>query len=65
MIDIVGLKYPNWIDMDGKALVDWGVTGAPETFFIDSKGIVRAKIIGLLTEESLLENINLIIGEEN
>ncbi len=65
MIDVFGLKYSNWIDMDGKSLVDWGVTGAPETFFIDSKGIVRAKIIGLLTEESLLENINLIMGEEN
>lgn len=33
------------------AVIDWGVYGAPETFLIDEKGIVREKHKGVLNEE--------------
>ncbi len=36
-------------DLDGRAGIDWGVYGAPETFLIDSQGIIRHKVIGPLS----------------
>ncbi|MCB1508938.1 MAG: DsbE family thiol:disulfide interchange protein [Hyphomicrobiaceae bacterium] len=42
-------------DREGRAVIDWGVYGVPETFIIDAAGIVRHKHIGPLTEEALRE----------
>jgi cytochrome c biogenesis protein CcmG/thiol:disulfide interchange protein DsbE len=36
-------------DPEGKAAVDWGVTGAPETFLIGSDGMILFKHISPLT----------------
>lgn len=36
------------LDDDGQAGIDWGVTGVPETFVIDGKGIVRLRYAGPL-----------------
>lgn len=33
-------------DLPGRAGIDWGVTGTPETYLIDQTGIVRLKHIG-------------------
>lgn len=41
----------NAFDPDGKAALDWGVYGAPETFLIDREGIIRAKHIGPISPE--------------
>ncbi len=38
-------------DPDSKAVMDWGVYGAPETFLIDKKGIIRWKHKGGLNPE--------------
>lgn len=38
-------------DVDGRAAIDWGVYGAPETFLVDANGIVIHKHIAPLTEE--------------
>ncbi len=45
------------VDGDGKAGLDWGVYGVPETFIIDKKGIIRYKHIGVITEEDLKNTI--------
>ena len=39
------------MDRDGRAAVDWGVYGVPETFIVDGQGIIRYKHIGPLTPE--------------
>lgn len=36
------------VDADGRAGMDWGVYGAPETFLIDADGIVRYRHVGPL-----------------
>lgn len=36
-------------DLDGSKAIDFGVYGAPETFLIDAKGVIRYKRIGPLT----------------
>jgi len=38
-------------DNDGRAAIDWGIYGAPETYFVDAHGIVRWKFIGPLTDD--------------
>jgi cytochrome c biogenesis protein CcmG/thiol:disulfide interchange protein DsbE len=38
-------------DHDGRAAIDWGVYGAPESFLVDPQGIVVEKQIGALTME--------------
>jgi cytochrome c biogenesis protein CcmG/thiol:disulfide interchange protein DsbE len=35
-------------DRDGRVAIDWGVYGAPETFLIDDRGVVRYKHVGAL-----------------
>lgn len=45
------------MDIEGKAGIDWGVYGVPETFVIDQQGIVRHKHIGPVTDQSLDETI--------
>ena len=44
-------------DPDGGTAIDWGVYGAPETFLVDSKGIVRWKLIGPITDAVISEQI--------
>jgi len=41
------------VDSDGRAGIDWGVYGVPETFVIDKAGVIRYKHIGPLTEEAI------------
>ena len=53
----------NAFDKAGRVAIDWGVYGAPETFVIDRKGIIRYKHIGPLTHEDL-ENIILPLIEQ-
>jgi cytochrome c biogenesis protein CcmG, thiol:disulfide interchange protein DsbE len=43
------------VDNDGRTAIDFGVYGAPETFLVDAKGVVRYKHIGPLTPE-VIEN---------
>ena len=39
------------IDRKGKAAIDLGVYGAPETFLIDKQGIIRLRHVGILDEK--------------
>ena len=39
------------VDVDGRTAIDFGVYGAPETFVIDKKGIIRHKVVGPVTDE--------------
>jgi len=41
------VAIPN--DVTGKVAIDWGVYGAPETFVIDKKGVIRYKHIAPLS----------------
>jgi cytochrome c biogenesis protein CcmG/thiol:disulfide interchange protein DsbE len=39
------------VDRDGRAGIDFGVYGAPETFLIDGKGVIRYKHVGPITPD--------------
>jgi cytochrome c biogenesis protein CcmG/thiol:disulfide interchange protein DsbE len=38
-------------DQDGRTVIDWGVTAAPETFLVDGQGRVIYKFVSPVTEE--------------
>lgn len=51
------------IDQDGRAGIDWGVYGVPETFVVDKHGIIRFKQIGPVSVESLEQKILPLVRE--
>ncbi|NQU61906.1 MAG: DsbE family thiol:disulfide interchange protein [Rhodospirillales bacterium] len=40
-------------DPKGRATIDWGVYGIPETFIVDGKGTIRYKRVGQVTDDIL------------
>ena len=50
------------IDKYGRIAIDWGVYGIPETFVIDSKGIIKYRHIGAITKK-IYKKIYLLIKE--
>jgi cytochrome c biogenesis protein CcmG/thiol:disulfide interchange protein DsbE len=55
--------YPHVVDGDGRLAIDYGVTGPPETFFVDAEGIVRDRQFGPLSG-ALMEQRLASIGVE-
>ena len=45
------------LDADGRASIEWGVYGVPETFVIDGRGIIRARIVGEITQDVLTNQL--------
>jgi cytochrome c biogenesis protein CcmG/thiol:disulfide interchange protein DsbE len=53
-LDEVGDPYARIdLDADGRAGIDWGVYGVPETFVIDPHGVVRLRYAGPLVGDAL------------
>ena len=51
--DEFGLTFPQALDPKGIAALDFGVFGIPETYVVDSQGIVMAKLIGAVGPATL------------
>jgi cytochrome c biogenesis protein CcmG, thiol:disulfide interchange protein DsbE len=41
------------LDADGRAGIDWGVYGVPETFIVKGDGAIAYKVVGPITAEAL------------
>ena len=41
------------LDSDGRAGIDWGVYGVPETFIVKGDGVIAYKVIGPISAETL------------
>lgn len=44
-------------DQPGRASIDWGVYGAPETFLVGRDGVIRYKLVGPVTADILAEEL--------
>lgn len=53
-----GQTFPVVSDQKGLISVNFGVTGTPETFFIDPQGTVRCRVAGELNQKTILTFIN-------
>lgn len=49
--------WPTLLDPDGRLALELGVTGPPETYFVDASGVVRHKWYGPLTQQVLDEQL--------
>ena len=50
-------------DRDSRVSIDFGVTGAPESFIVDKKGVVRYKHIGPIYPETWADTLLPIVEE--
>ena len=50
-------------DPRGRASIDWGVYGVPETFIVDGKGIIRFKWVGPVSDEKAHERLETAIRD--
>ena len=50
------------VDKNGRIAIDWGVYGIPETFIVNSKGIIKYRHVGPITKK-IYKKINLLIKE--
>ena len=50
------------VDKNGRIAIDWGVYGIPETFIVNSKGIIKYRHVGSITKK-IYKKINLLIKE--
>lgn len=44
-------------DSTGRTGIDFGVYGVPETYVVDGKGIIQAKIVGPLTDDNIKDTL--------
>jgi cytochrome c biogenesis protein CcmG, thiol:disulfide interchange protein DsbE len=57
-LDKLGDAYARvGVDRDGRAAIEWGVYGVPETYVVDGDGIVRYRFPGALTPEVVERDI--------
>ncbi|HLI05981.1 MAG TPA: TlpA disulfide reductase family protein [Ktedonobacteraceae bacterium] len=54
-----GVTYPNVMDASGMTAINYGVTGTPETFFINRKGVIVAWEPGPLNEQVFQHDLQL------
>jgi len=45
------------LDGEGRAGIEWGVYGVPETYIIDGHGVIRERFVGPITPDSLVLDI--------
>ncbi|MDI3261240.1 MAG: DsbE family thiol:disulfide interchange protein [Fulvimonas sp.] len=50
-------------DREGRTAIDFGVYGAPESFLVDAKGVIRYKRIGPFTPELIEQELKPRIAE--
>jgi cytochrome c biogenesis protein CcmG, thiol:disulfide interchange protein DsbE len=60
-----GYTFPVYLNTDESAAKSFGITGVPETFILDKKGILRHKVIGPAEWDSpgVMENLRALISE--
>lgn len=61
-VDEFRLTYPNGRDEKSVAAIDYGVTGIPETFVVDGKGMITQHWIGPVNRSALDSMVGLVVA---
>jgi cytochrome c biogenesis protein CcmG/thiol:disulfide interchange protein DsbE len=56
-----GGSMPQLVDPTSEMAVDYGASGVPETYFIDSKGIIRGKHVGPIDPQTLRADVAALV----
>lgn len=62
MMEEFGKTYANGPDPQGRILQEYGVTGVPETFFIDRRGRIERKHLGPVTRELIVRLVEPLLA---
>ncbi len=49
------------LDQEGRAVAEFGVTGAPETFVLDRNGVIRHRFVGPVSEDTWRKTLKPLI----
>jgi len=49
------------VDAQGRASIDWGVYGVPETFIVGPDGVIVHKLVGQVTPENIRDELKPVI----
>ncbi len=52
-LDEFGITYPVGMDASGEVAIEYGVTGLPETWFLDKDGRLTRRWLGALNDEQM------------
>jgi cytochrome c biogenesis protein CcmG/thiol:disulfide interchange protein DsbE len=61
-LDEFEVTYPSVVDQSNRAARDYGLTGVPETFVIDQKGLLARHFLGPITHAQLSQEIDRLLG---
>ena len=64
LIDEFELTYPNGYDPYNRIWGSFGLTGVPETVFVDRKGIIAKRHIGQISEKALRAELDELLEPE-
>lgn len=56
---------PYWLvlhDPEGRSAIEWGIYGAPETFLVDDRGMIRWKHVGPLSDEVIATQLTPLLA---
>ena len=59
--DRLGVTYPALYDADGVVADRYGVSGIPQTWFIDADGVVRDRVYGITSKAALDEPLDALL----
>lgn len=63
-VDEYGVTYPSVRDEEMRVYADYGLTGQPETFFVDARGILVEHVPGPVDEEALFRAIDVLLRRD-
>jgi len=59
-----GAAYPQLMDAEGLAGVDFGIAGVPETYFVDAQGVIREKYAAPIDPRTLVAKVGALLPAE-
>jgi cytochrome c biogenesis protein CcmG, thiol:disulfide interchange protein DsbE len=60
-VDRLGVTYPIALDPDGVVKRSYGITGIPQTFFVDADGVLRDRVYGITSQRALDEPLEALL----
>jgi peroxiredoxin len=60
-LEELGVTFPGLVDHDGSVARTYGVRAIPQTFFIDTNGVVRDRLFGITTPDGLRRPLDALL----
>lgn len=58
----LGQAFPSLVDAGSRTAIDYGISGVPETFIVDKRGVVAFKKFGPITYPELTQKLDSLLA---